>query len=55
MRSIIYNSDSFKAMKDLPTDHFDLGIIDPPFGIDAPRMSMGTNESRFFCRCNEGK
>ena len=26
--------------------HFDLAIVDPPYGINAPKMSMGTNKNR---------
>ncbi|PSG90951.1 site-specific DNA-methyltransferase [Aurantibacter aestuarii] len=30
-------------MKKYPDNFFDLAIVDPPYGIDAPNMSMGAN------------
>lgn len=46
MNSITYNTDCLQAMKQYAKNSFDLAIVDPPFGINAPNMSMGTNQNR---------
>jgi site-specific DNA-methyltransferase (adenine-specific) len=33
-------------MADKPDNHWSLAIIDPPYGINAPKMQMGTNLKR---------
>jgi len=38
-----YNTDCNDFMKDLPDNHFQLAITDPPYGIDAPNMVMGSS------------
>jgi len=38
----IYNSDCLEGMKLLPDNYFDLAIVDPPYGINAPKMQMGS-------------
>jgi site-specific DNA-methyltransferase (adenine-specific) len=42
----IFNADCVSAMKEMEDKAFDLAIVDPPYGINAPNMTMGTNESR---------
>lgn len=42
----LYNMDCMEAMKSIPDHFFDLAICDPPYGINAPGMSMGSNRSR---------
>ena len=37
----IYNMDCMDAMKDIPDKFFELAIVDPPYGINAPKMSIG--------------
>ena len=44
--SIIYNADCIEVMKLYEDNYFDLAIVDPPYGINAPNMSMGSNKSR---------
>jgi site-specific DNA-methyltransferase (adenine-specific) len=45
--SIIYtNEDCMVGMARYPDKYFDLAIVDPPYGINAPNMSMGSNKSR---------
>lgn len=34
------------GMKLFPDKYFDVAIVDPPYGINAPNMAMGTNKSR---------
>jgi site-specific DNA-methyltransferase (adenine-specific) len=42
----ITNEDNMQLMSRYPDKYFDLSFIDPPYGINAPKMSMGTNKSR---------
>jgi site-specific DNA-methyltransferase (adenine-specific) len=41
-----YNMDCMEGMKEFPDKFFELAIVDPPYGINAPNMSMGSNKSR---------
>lgn len=42
----IYNMDCMEGMKQFPDKYFELAICDPPYGINAPNMSMGSNKNR---------
>lgn len=42
----IKNIDCVEYMKGLPDGAFDIAIVDPPYGINAPNMSMGQNLNR---------
>lgn len=42
----LLNIDCMEYMRGLPDNAFDLAIVDPPYGINAPNMSMGSNPSR---------
>jgi len=33
MNSIVYNADCIAGMKQYPDNHFDLAVVDPPYGI----------------------
>lgn len=44
--SIVYNLDCMEGMKQFPDKHFALAIVDPPYGINAPNMTMGSNPNR---------
>lgn len=44
--SIVYNEDNKITMSRYPDKYFDLAVVDPPYGINAPNMNMGTNKSR---------
>lgn len=35
-----------EGIKQFPDKYFELAIVDPPYGINAPNMSMGSNKSR---------
>lgn len=37
----VYNMDCMDYMRSLPDKSFDLAIVDPPYGINAPNMKMG--------------
>jgi site-specific DNA-methyltransferase (adenine-specific) len=39
------NMDCMDLMREFPDKHFDLAIVDPPYGISAPRMNMGEGYS----------
>lgn len=38
--------DCMEYMKSVPDKFFELAIVDPPYGINAPNMNMGTNMNR---------
>lgn len=44
--SEVYNMDCMEYMKGIPDKLFDLAIVDPPYGINAPNMTMGSNMNR---------
>lgn len=46
MISEVYNMDCMEYMKSIPDKFFDLAVVDPPYGINAPNMKMGTNLNR---------
>lgn len=37
-----YNADCMQIMQQYPDKYFDLAIVDPPYGINASNMTMGT-------------
>lgn len=39
--SNVYNIDCMEGMRGFPDKHFELAIVDPPYGLDASNMSMG--------------
>ena len=41
MISEVYNMDCMEYMKTIPDKFFDIAIVDPPYGINAPKMVMG--------------
>ena len=41
MISEVYNMDCMEYMKTVPDKFFDIAIVDPPYGINAPKMVMG--------------
>jgi site-specific DNA-methyltransferase (adenine-specific) len=46
VKSEVYNMDCMEGMKQYPDKHFDLAIVDPPYGINAPNMQMGQHLTR---------
>lgn len=46
LKNEVYNCDNLVLMKTTPDKYYDLGIIDPPYGINAPKMAMGTSKTR---------
>lgn len=42
----ITNEDNMVMMSRYPDKYFDLAIVDPPYGINAPNMNMGSHPTR---------
>ena len=42
----LYNADCMEAMIEFPDKFFDLAIVDPPYGINADMMNMGSGASK---------
>jgi site-specific DNA-methyltransferase (adenine-specific) len=42
----LINDDCMNVMKVYPDNHFDLAIVDPPYGIDLANMNMGAGTSK---------
>lgn len=45
---IITNEDNIELMSRYPDNHFDLAIVDPPYGINAGKMQLGKGKNRKF-------
>jgi site-specific DNA-methyltransferase (adenine-specific) len=43
----ITNEDNMELMKRYPDNYFDLAIVDPPYGINAGKMTMGSGKHKF--------
>ena len=43
---MIYNQDCMEAMKEMKDNQFDLAIVDPPYGIGASEMTMGSGKNK---------
>ena len=43
----ITNEDNMELMARYPDNHFDLAIVDPPYGINAGKMTMGSGKHKF--------
>ena len=46
MESIVYNIDCIEGMKQYPDNHFDLAIVDPPYGIGASKQNLSTSKMK---------
>ena len=42
-----YNMDCLIGMKEIPDKYFELAIVDPPYGINAGKMTMGSGKHKF--------
>lgn len=40
----ITQEDNMKLMSRYPDNHFELAIVDPPYGIDVTKMNMGSRK-----------
>jgi site-specific DNA-methyltransferase (adenine-specific) len=43
----ITNEDNMELMARYPNNYFDLAIVDPPYGINAGKMTMGSGKHKF--------
>jgi len=43
---VITNEDNMKLMARYPDNHFDLAIVDPPYGIDVTKMTLGNAKKK---------
>lgn len=43
----IKHGDSLQAMRAMPENRFDWAIVDPPYGINAGKMTMGSGKHKF--------
>ena len=41
----ITNEDNMELMARYPDNHFDLAIVDPPYGLDLANMNMGAGKN----------
>jgi len=48
----LFHADCMDIMKQYPDKHFDLAIVDPPYGIGASEMTMGSGKNK---KWNKGK
>lgn len=42
----LHNMDNMEFMRTVPDKHFDLAIVDPPYGLDLANMNMGIGKSK---------
>ncbi len=45
-----HNEDSFEAIKKMPNNAYELAIVDPPYGIDAANMTMGSGVNKLYSK-----
>lgn len=51
--SIVYNKDCMEVMRSFPDKHFDLAIVDPPYGLKRQSHKGGGKlKNRVFSRVN---
>ncbi len=43
-----YNIDCIEFMKTKPDKHYDLAIVDPPYGIGANKMTLGNGKKKIY-------
>ena len=48
MISETYNRDCVEAMKEYPDNHFDLAVVDPPYGIGVNKMTLGNGKNKIY-------
>lgn len=46
----LYNCDCMGLMKNTPDKYYDLAIVDPPYGIDACNMTMGSGTNKKWAK-----
>ena len=51
----ITNEDNMELMARYPDNHFELAIVDPPYGIDLANMNMGAGKAKKSCKAENRK
>ena len=46
----LYNKDCMEALKELKDNHFDLAIVDPPYGINQDKVQEGLSNKKGFTK-----
>jgi site-specific DNA-methyltransferase (adenine-specific) len=46
--SVVYNEDCVEGLKRFSDNHFDLAIVDPPYGIGANKMQLGNGKRKIY-------
>ena len=46
--NIVHNVDCMIGMSEYPDKHFDLAVVDPPYGINASEMTMGSGKNKKY-------
>ena len=46
--SNVFNMDCMEGMKSFPDKYFDLAIVDPPYGINVNKMTLGNGKKKIF-------
>lgn len=46
--STVFNADCMEVMRQYPDGYFDLAVVDPPYGINAGKMTMGKGKNKKF-------
>ena len=49
----LYNKDCMEALKEFKDNQFDLAIVDPPYGINVTKMSLGNGKNKIYRGRNE--
>ena len=44
----LHNNDCLEAIKQIDDNHFDLAIVDPPYGIGANKMTLGNGKRKVY-------
>ena len=48
MKSEVFNIDCMEFMMQFADNHFELAIVDPPYGIGANKMTLGNGKKKIF-------
>lgn len=46
--STVFNADCMEVMRQYPDGYFDLAVVDPPYGINAGKMTRGKGKNKKF-------
>ncbi len=46
----IYNCDCMELLKQTPDNYYSLALVDPPYGINASEMTMGTGKNKKYSK-----